>query len=63
MLFAVQAWLSETPAQKEKAGTPAYFSVGMAILSLGVGYMPLFMPPPAARGTGSGTGPAGAVPS
>lgn len=36
VLFAVQSWLSETPAQKAKAATPAYFSVGMAIMAVGV---------------------------
>lgn len=36
VLFATQSWLSETPQQKATASTPAYFSVGMAILALGV---------------------------
>ena len=36
VLFAVQAWLSETPAQKATSSSPAYFSVGMALLALGV---------------------------
>ena len=36
VIMSLQAWLSETPAQKSAAATPAYFSVGMAILALGV---------------------------
>lgn len=36
MLFAIQGWLSETPDSRETASQPAYFSVGMAVLSLGV---------------------------
>ncbi|KAK5164340.1 uncharacterized protein LTR77_010036 [Saxophila tyrrhenica] len=64
VMVSVQGWLSETPAQKEKAGTPAYFSVGMAVLALGLAYMPLFMPPAAGRGgQGSGTAAPGPVPS
>ncbi|KAK4555336.1 hypothetical protein LTR86_007633 [Recurvomyces mirabilis] len=51
VLFAIQGWLSETPAQKAASSTPSYFSVGMSILSLGTAYMPLFMPPaPAGKG-------------
>lgn len=36
VVFAIQSWLSETPAQKAKSATPGYFSVLMAIMSLGV---------------------------
>jgi hypothetical protein len=36
MLFAIQSWLQETPASREAASQPAYFSVGMALVSLGV---------------------------
>lgn len=36
VLFAIQTWLSETPSQRATSSTPAYFSVGMAVLSLGV---------------------------
>jgi hypothetical protein len=36
VLFAIQSWLSETPSQRATTSTPAYFSVGMAVLSLGV---------------------------
>jgi len=62
VLFAVQTWLSETPSQRTTSSTPAYFSVGMAVLSLGVVYMPLFLPPQAGRaGQGTGTGPPAAA--
>jgi cytochrome b561 len=36
VMFALQNWLAETPSQKATAATPAYFSVGMAVLALGV---------------------------
>jgi len=36
VLFSIQGWLAETPAQKATASTPAYLSVGMGLLSLGV---------------------------
>lgn len=36
VLFSIQGWLSETPAQKATASTPAYLSVGMAFMSLAV---------------------------
>ncbi|CAK3784968.1 translation initiation factor [Lecanosticta acicola] len=64
VLFSIQQWLSETPAQKAVASSPAYFSVGMAVLSLAVGYMPFFLPPaPGARpGPGSGTEAPAATP-
>ncbi|EME86569.1 uncharacterized protein MYCFIDRAFT_181995 [Pseudocercospora fijiensis CIRAD86] len=55
VLFALQTWLAETPAQKAASSSPAYFQVLMALLSLGVGYMPLFMPPtPGRPATSSG---------
>lgn len=65
VIFAIQGWLSETPAQKAAASTPSYLSVGMALLSVGVAYMPLFLPPAmgAAQGPGQGSGTAGAVPA
>jgi hypothetical protein len=60
VLFSMQQWLSETPAQKETASSPAYFSVGMSLLAVGVAYMPLFLPPnmggKAGMGAGTGTG-------
>ncbi|EGP82666.1 unnamed protein product [Zymoseptoria tritici ST99CH_1A5] len=63
MLFAIQSWLQETPASRETASQPAYFGVGMAVLSLAVGYMQLFMPPPnAPANVGSGTEAPPAVP-
>ena len=56
VLFSIQTWLAETPAQKEAAGSPAYFSVGMSLLAVGVAYMPLFMPPTGPKGPVGGTG-------
>lgn len=62
VLFAVQGWLSETEAQRAAASQPAYFSVGMSLLSLGVGYMPLFMPPVGGKVGASGTEAPAAIP-
>jgi len=62
VLFSVQGWLSETDAQRAAASQPAYFSVGMSLLSLGVGYMPLFMPPVGGKTGASGTEAPAAVP-
>ncbi|KAF2675006.1 hypothetical protein BT63DRAFT_409129 [Microthyrium microscopicum] len=56
VLFALQGWLVQTPAQAAAAGTPAYFSFVMAAMSLGMSYLPLFFPPAANR-MGSGTEP------
>lgn len=36
VIFAIQGWLGETPAQAAAATTPAYLQVGMAAMSLGV---------------------------
>ncbi|KAF1344821.1 hypothetical protein BDV97DRAFT_63055 [Delphinella strobiligena] len=64
VVFAVQNWLAETPESKKKASTPGIFSVGMALMSVGVAYMPLFMPPTAGpTGTGSGTEAPAAMPT
>lgn len=30
VVYSIQSWLAETPDQKSKTTTPAYFSVGMA---------------------------------
>ncbi|KAK6441761.1 hypothetical protein LTR95_002015 [Oleoguttula sp. CCFEE 5521] len=59
VLFAIQAWLSETPASKASSTTPAIMSFGMAMMGVGVAYLPLFLPP-AAGGVGQAT-PAGAA--
>ncbi|TKA34766.1 hypothetical protein B0A54_13366 [Friedmanniomyces endolithicus] len=56
VIFSIQGWLSETPAQKASTSTPAYFSVSMAVLSLGVAYMPLFLPPKFGEQGMGGTG-------
>lgn len=61
VIFTTQAWLSETPAQKANAQTPAIFSIAMAVLSLGVVYLPLFTPPPPGQ-AGQGTAPANPIP-
>jgi hypothetical protein len=36
VIFAIQSWLGETPAQAASATTPSYLQVGMAAMSLGV---------------------------
>nr|POE90146.1 uncharacterized protein CFP56_20613 [Quercus suber] len=57
VIFAIQSWLSETPAQAASSGTPGIFAVGMALLSVLVAYMPLFLPPQVGvPGQGTGTG-------
>ncbi|KIW62691.1 hypothetical protein PV04_10841 [Phialophora macrospora] len=51
LMTALLNWLGETPAQKSSStGTPGYLSFGMAVLAVGVTYMPLFLPPPPTRG-------------
>lgn len=30
VVFAIQAWLAETPEQQKTSSTPAYFQVGMS---------------------------------
>ncbi|KAK4892891.1 hypothetical protein LTR27_008619 [Elasticomyces elasticus] len=63
VIFAVQGWLSETAASKSSQATPAIFSVGMAFLSLGVAYMPLFMPPTPGPRSAAGTPAQAAMPA
>lgn len=79
VIFAVQSWLSETPAQKAAASTPSYFSIGMALLSVGVVSITLkhairqtltnsqaYMPlflPPQGKAMGAGAGSGTAAPS
>ncbi|KAI5197908.1 hypothetical protein E4T39_07052 [Aureobasidium subglaciale] len=55
VIFAVQNWLSETPESTKNQSTPGYMTVGMALMSTAVAYLPLFMPPVTAPGMGSGT--------
>ncbi|KAF2834262.1 hypothetical protein M501DRAFT_1001359 [Patellaria atrata CBS 101060] len=64
VLFALQTWLAETPETRRTSNTPGYFSVGMAVMSLFVTYLPLFLPPgPVNRAAGgSGTEAPAAVP-
>ena len=40
VIFAIQGWLGETPAQAASATTPSYLQVGMAAMSLGVVRIP-----------------------
>ena len=40
VIFAIQGWLGETPAQAANATTPSYLQVGMAAMSLGVVRIP-----------------------
>ncbi|KAK5172478.1 hypothetical protein LTR04_002404 [Oleoguttula sp. CCFEE 6159] len=40
VVFALQTWLAETPEQKKKASSPAYFGVGMASMSIAVASSP-----------------------
>ncbi|WPH01429.1 Hypothetical protein R9X50_00427500 [Acrodontium crateriforme] len=64
VIVALQQWLSETSTQKANASSPAYLSVGMALLSVAVSYLPLFMPPQAnVNAVGTGTGAPAAVPA
>ena len=58
VIFAIQGWLGETPAQAAAATTPSYLQIGMAAMSLGVAYMPLFLPPTMNAGGASPAGPA-----
>ncbi|KAF2482138.1 hypothetical protein BDY17DRAFT_300359 [Neohortaea acidophila] len=62
IMFALQAWMSETPAARAKASSPAIFQVGMAALAVVVGYLPLFLPPQGGGAVGTGTEPPAAVP-
>jgi hypothetical protein len=61
VIFAIQGWLGETPAQAAAATTPSYLQIGMAAMSLGVAYMPLFLPPTMNSGGASPAGPAAPV--
>ncbi|RMZ90347.1 hypothetical protein DV736_g2439, partial [Chaetothyriales sp. CBS 134916] len=45
LLTSLLNWLGETRAQKATQSTPGYLSFGMAVLALGVTYLPLFLPP------------------
>ncbi|PUU80634.1 hypothetical protein B9Z19DRAFT_974225 [Tuber borchii] len=65
MIFAIQAWLNETPAQLAGGKQPAYFGVGMSLMSLAFAYLPLFVPGMGAGplGMGSTVAPAEATPA
>ncbi|KAF8476182.1 hypothetical protein BDZ91DRAFT_711128 [Kalaharituber pfeilii] len=45
LVFAVQAWLNETPAQLASGKQPGYFSIGMSAMSVVVTYLPMFKAP------------------
>ncbi|KAF8419730.1 hypothetical protein EV426DRAFT_614520 [Tirmania nivea] len=51
LVFAIQAWLNETPAQLASGKQPAYFSIGMSAMSVVVTYLPMFMGPHRSTGT------------
>ncbi|KAI1076997.1 hypothetical protein F5B20DRAFT_553764 [Whalleya microplaca] len=61
VVFSVQSWLGESEETTKSTSTPGYFTVGMSVMALAVTYLPMFLPPPIQRGTG--TGPAAPVPS
>jgi hypothetical protein len=61
VVYSMQTWLSESEEQRKKAGTPGYFNVMMAVLALGVSYLPLFLPPQGYQAS-STTGPPEPVP-
>ncbi|KAF3765040.1 hypothetical protein M406DRAFT_322851 [Cryphonectria parasitica EP155] len=46
VVFSIQNWLGESEYSKTSSSTPGYFSVGMALMSLVVTYLPMFLPPP-----------------
>ncbi|KAI5857770.1 hypothetical protein BZA05DRAFT_384749 [Tricharina praecox] len=60
VVFAIQSWLNETPAQLAGGKQPAYFGVGMAFMSLLITYMPIFFPVPV-KMDATGTAPAAPV--
>ncbi|KAL2142512.1 hypothetical protein VTI28DRAFT_1069 [Corynascus sepedonium] len=62
VFFSLQSWLGESEETRKSNGTPGYFNVGMALTSLLVTYLPLFLPQPGARG-GSPTGAAAPAPA
>ncbi|TPX10675.1 uncharacterized protein E0L32_008409 [Thyridium curvatum] len=55
VVYSVQSWLGESEESRKNQATPGYFSVGMAVMSLLVTYMPLFLPPQPGLQPGSST--------
>ncbi|KAF8436167.1 hypothetical protein BGX38DRAFT_97580 [Terfezia claveryi] len=51
LVFAIQAWLNETPTQVASGKQPAYFSIAMGAMSVVVTYLPMFMAPRESTGT------------
>lgn len=63
MVFSIQNWLGESEYNKTNSSTPGYFSVGMALMSLVVTYLPMFLPPPpGSQNMATGTEAAAPVP-
>ncbi|KAF8252797.1 hypothetical protein K440DRAFT_523161, partial [Wilcoxina mikolae CBS 423.85] len=60
VVFAIQNWLNESPAQVAAGKQPGYFAVGIALMSLMLTYMPIFFPTAQNVDT-TGTGPAAPV--
>ncbi|KAG9230036.1 hypothetical protein BJ875DRAFT_409744 [Amylocarpus encephaloides] len=60
--LSVQNWLGESEESKKTSTQPAYFSVGMSLLSLVVTYLPLFMQAPQSGKIGTGTEAPAAAP-
>ncbi|PSR83814.1 hypothetical protein BD289DRAFT_461164 [Coniella lustricola] len=56
VVFSIQNWLGESEYSKSSSSSPGYFSVGMALMSLVVTYLPMFLPPPpGSQGLPTGT--------
>lgn len=53
VVFSIQSWLGESEETTKSTSTPGYFTVGMSVMALIVTYLPIFVPPPVARGTGT----------
>ncbi|KAA8909331.1 hypothetical protein FN846DRAFT_625165 [Sphaerosporella brunnea] len=61
VIFSLQNWLNESPADLAAGKQPAYFAMAMAFMSLLITYMPVFFPTPDRATTG--TGPAAPAPA
>ncbi|KAH7157452.1 hypothetical protein B0J13DRAFT_541793 [Dactylonectria estremocensis] len=49
VVFSIQSWLGESEEARKNSTTPGYFSVGMALMSLAITYLPMFLPPVVGR--------------
>ncbi|KAH8589181.1 hypothetical protein B0O99DRAFT_637431 [Bisporella sp. PMI_857] len=54
VVFSIQSWLGEG-SEAKSSGQPAYFAVGMSLMSLVVTYLPMFLPPPPNLNRGTST--------